>query len=401
MATESDGGSNQPPLEPIDWDAHSAATVPIPWRLVLFAVGLGAISLAFLYSQATGSDVLYRWSPKPLTWVYRVSLLVLLVFGVPALLSDRDRTRRYLSRLRENWIATGSLVVLAGLVVFAQLGPMVMGRPRANPIASYQPPVGFGSPAGVVTINCIGPVVGPPGADSCMGTWAYPLGTGPIGQNMISLLASGLHVSLQVAVITVAIMIPIATGVGIVAGYIGGPVDTVLMRYVDVQQSVPAFVVYIILVFAFGSSLFLLVLVFGLFNWGSIARLVRSETIQRRESQYVDVARGAGVGPLRIIRRHILPNVSNAVVVGATQKIPQLILLETGLTYIELGDVGRRFQSFGQTIERGFAAAFGHGPMDVWWIWVLPVIVLAITVISLSVVGDALRDVLDPRGSKR
>lgn len=398
MSRESEAESSRVTLEPIDWDAHSSSSFTIPWRLVFFVVGLGAIYLAFLYSEATGTDLAYTWSPKPLTWVYRVSLLILLVFGVPPLVTDRDRTRRYLERFLENRIATVSLLFLTAMGLLAQFGPILLGRPRADPVASYQPPVGFGSPYGLVTINCLGPVEGPPAANYCMGTMAHPLGTGPIGQDMIDLVASGMHVSLQVAVITVAIMIPIATGVGLIAGYMGGALDTVLMRYVDVQQSVPAFVVYIILVFAFGSSLFLLVLVFGLLNWGSIARLVRSETIQRRESQYIDVARSAGVGRLRIIRRHIVPNVSNAIVVGATQKIPQLILLETGLTYIQLGDVGRRFQSFGQTIERGFDGAFGHGPIDVWWQWVIPAIVLAAIVIALSVVGDTLRDVLDPRG---
>lgn len=398
MAPDPPAKSDTEQLEPIDWEAHSRSRIAIPWRMVLLVVGLGALALLYRYSATTGTGVFYSWRPRPLTWLYRMSLLLLLVFGLPALLRDRDRTRAYLRRLAENRIAAASLVFLLAMVALAQFGPMVLGRPRAHPLSSLQPPVGFGAPYGLVTINCVGSVVGTAAENYCMGTLAHPLGTGPIGQDMITLLVSGMHVSLQVAVITVALMIPLATTVGLLAGYLGGGVDTLLMRYVDIQQSVPAFVVYIILVFALGSSLFLLVVVFGLLNWGSIARLVRSETIQRREAQYIEVARSAGVGRLGIIRRHLLPNVSNAIVVGATQKIPQLVLLETGLTFIQLGDVGRWFQSFGQTIERGFDGAFGHGPVDVWWIWVLPVVVLAAVVIALSILGDATRDVLDPRG---
>lgn len=398
MASDTEPDGHGPSLEPVDWESRSGSTRQIPWRVLLFLVGLLGLFVLFGYAESHGVDVFLAWSPKPLTWLYRLSILVILVFGLPALLTDRARTRRYLHRLRQNRLATASLGLLVILVGIAQFGPMLLGRPRANPIAALQPPVGFGSPHGRLTVNCVGPVVGPPADNYCMGTMAHPLGTNVIGQDMVSLIVSGMHVSLQVAVITVALMIPIATAVGVIAGYVGGSVDSVLMRYVDVQQSVPAFVIYIILVFVLGPSLFLLVIVFGLLNWGSIARLVRSETIQRREAQFVDVARSAGIGRPTIIRRHILPNVSNAVVIGATQKIPQLILLETGLTYIQLGDVGRRFQSFGQTIERGFAGAYGHGALELWWIWVLPVVVLAIVVIATSLVGDALRDVLDPRG---
>jgi peptide/nickel transport system permease protein len=90
--------------------------------------------------------------------------------------------------------------------------------------------------------------------------------------------------------------------------------------------------------------------------------------------------------------------VSNTVLVGATQKIPQLVLIETALTFIDLGDVGRRYVSFGETIREGFQGAYENPELEVWWIWVLPVVVLATTVIAFGVVGDALRDVFDPRG---
>ena len=159
----------------------------------------------------------------------------------------------------------------------------------------------------------------------------------------------------------------------------------------------PAFVVYLILVFVLGPSLFLFVVVFGLLNWGSIARLVRSEVLQRREEQYIEAAKSAGVSRVTILRKHLLPNVSNTVLIGATQKIPQLVLLETALTFIGMGDLGRWFPSFGETIFMSFETSYTD-PSTIWWIWLLPVTVLAVTVIALSIVGDTLRDVLDPRG---
>jgi peptide/nickel transport system permease protein len=130
----------------------------------------------------------------------------------------------------------------------------------------------------------------------------------------------------------------------------------------------------------------------------TIARLVRSEVLQRREEQYIEVARSAGVSRLTILRRHVPPNVSNTVLVGATQKIPQLVLVETALTFIGLGDTGRRYQSFGEIVREGFRGAYENPPLEVWWIWILPVVVLGTTVIAFGVGGDALRNVLDPRG---
>ncbi|MFB6081266.1 MAG: ABC transporter permease [Halanaeroarchaeum sp.] len=378
----------------LDWDELDRRRIGIPWRLIGAVLGVLAVAA---YALSGWSDPVYAWSPSTLTWVYRASLVVLLAFGAPALLANPGRTNRHLRRILRRPAGVVSLAITVSFVVLALLGPVVTGRPHTNVLATYQPPVFGAVSKGTVAQNCVGSVTGPATTPVCHGSWQYPLGTTKVGQDMVTLLVSGLHVSFQVAVIAAVLMIPLATAVGVVAGYFGGTVDDVLMRYVDVQQAVPAFVIYIVLLFVFGHSLLLLVAVFGLLNWGSIARLVRSETIQRRQEQYVEVARSAGVGHGTIIRRHVIPNVSNSILVGTTQKIPQLVLIETALTFIDLGDVGRWFQSFGDTIAAGFGS--GQPAMVVWWIWVLPVAALGVVVLGLTVLGDVLRDVLDPRGA--
>jgi peptide/nickel transport system permease protein len=390
--------ADETPIETVDWDTLDDDGWSVPWRWLGLVASLGVVAVLYWRTQVTGTDLLLPWSPTNLTWAFRVSLVVLAFVGLPPLVRNRERTLRYWRRFRSNRFAVACLAYLVAFVVLALVGPAIAGRPRVNITDGFQPPVFTQVWYGRIATSCVGPVVGEGFPKHCVGTMQYPLGTTKLGQDMVSLLLSGMHVSLQVAVVATAFMVPIATTVGIVSGYVGGRVDTVLMRYVDIQQSVPALVVYIILVFLFGKSLFLLIAVFGLLNWGSIARLVRSEVLQRREEQYIEVARSAGVSRLTILRRHILPNVSNTVLVGATQKIPQLVLIETALTFIDLGDIGRRYVSFGETIREGFRGAYQNPPLEVWWIWILPVVVLATTIIAFGVVGDALRDVFDPRG---
>lgn len=398
MTADTDSTSDGDPIEPIDWDRLDDTGWSVSWRWVGLVAALGVVAWLYRYAQVHTTDYFLPWSPTLLTWAFRVSVAVLAFVAIPPVVQNWERTRRYWRRFRSNRLAVASLAYLAVFVLLALVGPILTGRPRVSTGAGFQPPAFLRVPYGTVAIDCVGPVVGEGFQKYCVGTLAHPLGTTKLGEDMVALLLSGMHVSLQVAVIATVFMVPVATTVGIVSGYVGGLVDDVLMRYVDVQQSVPALVVYIVLVFVFGNSLFLLIAVFGLLNWGSIARLVRSEVLQRREEQYIEAAESAGVSQVTILRRHVLPNVSNTVLVGATQKIPQLVLIETSLTFIDLGDVGRRYQSFGETIADGFEGAYLNPEMTVWWIWVLPAIVLAATVIAFSVVGDALREVLDPRG---
>jgi len=235
--------------------------------------------------------------------------------------------------------------------------------------------------------NCAGQVT----AEGCWGTWDSPLGTNYVGKDILALLFVGFRVSLEVALITSMIMLPIATVAGTFAGYTGGFVDDAITGYIDIQQTIPAFVAYIVLAYVFTRSLFLLILIFGLLSWGGAARLVRSEVVQRREAEFVTAARSAGADDRRIMLKHILPNVSNTVLTSVTRRIPMLILAEAAIAYLSLNEI--MVISLGESIANGLE----YFPNS-WWVSSELTLALALVVLSFSLLGDALRDILDPRG---
>lgn len=398
-ATESDAADARP-SSVLGGDAALDGDAGRSWlglRSVVALLGAVALGALLWHDRTRGVDVFLEWSPSELTWLYRLAIVLAAVVALPPLLRHPGRVRRIWDRMTDRRLSALAATYVAGFGAVGLVGPILLGRPRVAPRAGYQPPL-FGEVRfGQIATSCAGPIRQEEAARYCLGSLQYPLGTSATGKGMIELLVAGAHVSLQVAVVSLAIIVPLATVVGVVAGYYGGRVDRVLMRYVDVQATIPAIAVYVVATFLFGSSLLLLIAVFGLFNWGDVARLVRSETRRRSEDAFVDAAAVAGMSDLTVVRRHLLPNVSNTVVTGATQKLPKLILLEAGLTYIELGDVGRYFPSFGGTIRAGFQGAYGQSPLEVWWIWVLPGVGLSLTAAAVAVVGDALRDALDPR----
>jgi peptide/nickel transport system permease protein len=195
-----------------------------------------------------------------------------------------------------------------------------------------------------------------------------------------------------VALITATLLVPIATVVGTVAATVGGWVDAVLMRYVDVQQAVPAFFIYIVAQFLYYPSLALMVGVFGLLNWGGMARLVRADALRTREEGFVLAAKSSGNSPLRVVRRHIVPNVSTTILTAVTLQIPTLIIIEATLSYLVLGDP--RVYSWGQMVGVGMREFPTY-----WWVPTMPVVALLLTVVSLNVLGDALRDAFDPEAN--
>jgi peptide/nickel transport system permease protein len=167
-------------------------------------------------------------------------------------------------------------------------------------------------------------------------------------------------------------------------------VDEILMRYVDIQITFPTFFLYLLLVYLFGGSLFLMIVIFGFTGWGGIARIVRSEALQRREEEYVQASKNVGASTPWVIRRHLVPNVSNSVITAATLLIPSLILFEAALSFLQLGDP--TIPSWGQLIAQG------RGDLGrAWWISTLPGLFLFFTILAFNFLGDALRDALDPR----
>lgn len=361
---------------------------PWRWRTPAFLAALAALAAAAIHDARSAAALPGGWTPSGLDWLLAAALLVLLAYGAVPLARDRQLTVRRWRRLRSDPWATAATAYLLGFLVVGTVGPLVVGEPTSELAHAYQPPA-FTTTGTFHVPECLGPV-----ADGrCHGTLRYPLGTNGQGEGLVRLTVAGARVALQVALVASLLLVPLATLVGVVAGYRGGWVDTVLMRYVDVQQTVPAFLVYLVLVFVFGRSLFLVVVVFGLFSWGGAARLVRADVLQRRDQGFVGAAAAFGAGDSWIARRHLLPSVSGTVAVAATRQAPSLILVEAALAFMKLTPSGSG--SWGELIAFGMDAYFPAR----WWISTVPVAALVATVLAFGVFGDALRDVLDPRAS--
>lgn len=319
------------------------------------------------------------------TWLWSLTLLVGIFYvGVP-LYKNKRMTAYYWREFRKNKAAVISLIYLAVIFAIGLTVPRFMSPPVVEPLMQYQPPV-WTSISETTPIQCVGEVSG----GECHGSWEHPFGTTHQGKDIMISVIYGMEISMQVGLIGMFLQILIATTFGLTAAYYGGYVDEVLFRWVDIQLTFPTFFLYLLVVYLFGGSLFLMIVIFGVLGWGGIARIVRSEALQRREEEFVKAAENAGAGSLWTMRRHLLPNVSNSVITAATLAIPGLILAEAALAFLGLGDP--RLPSWGEII------ADGRRDIDrAWWISTLPGVFLFLTILAFNFVGDALRDALDPR----
>lgn len=379
--------------ERVDWDGMERRPYRLSRSMRWFLASLLGVGALFYYdySGMAGTYVVGNWAPITLDWLY---LLAVVLFGcfvaLPAVV-HRRATARYWRRFRQHRPAVVATGFLALVALVGTLGPLVVGRPEIDLYHQNLPPIGFTVERGPIAYKCLSGNVGTPAEPRCAGTLHHPLGTNADGKDMIPLLVTGARVTLLLSLVAAMLIVPIATLVGTVAGYRGGTVDDLLMSYVDVQETVPAFVVYVILIFLLGRSLFLIVVVFGLLSWGGPARVVRGEVRKRTHATFVRAARSHGASHLEIVRRHVLPNVSATVVVATTRQIPILLLTEAAIAYLGLSDA--ILYSWGAQIADGGTSTV------TWWIWLFPALALGGTIVAISVVGDALRDAFDPRAS--
>lgn len=223
-------------------------------------------------------------------------------------------------------------------------------------------------------------------------SWAHPLGTDPVGRDVLARVVTGGGISLTVGFLSVAGAVVIGTVIGLVAGYYRGIWDLILMRCADVQLALPFILIAITFIAILGSGLGNLIFFMVISQWVQYARLVRGSVLALREREFVQSATAIGVRDHRIILDHLLPNLLGPIVVLMTLNVANNILLESSLTFLGLG-VDPLIPSWGGMLADGRSYL-----QTAWWISVFPGLAIMLTVLGLNLLGDWLRDVLDPTG---
>lgn len=277
--------------------------------------------------------------------------------------------RRFLRKFLRSWLAAFGLAVVV-LVVLAAL--------TANWITPFDP-----------AAQDILRRLMPPLSRSEDGL--HLLGTDALGRDVLSRLIAGSRVSLLVGVLSVVVSGVIGVAFGLVAGYDDRRAGRVLMAITDVQLAIPFLVLAIAVVAVLGPSLFNLVMVLGLTNWVQYARIVRAEVLVLRNREFVLAARALGASTLRILLVHLLPNVTSSIIVVSSLQVAKMILFESSLSFLGLG-VPATIPTWGSMIADG-RDYVAHA----WWVAAIPGLAIFVTVVAINLVGDRLRDMLDPR----
>ncbi|GHT01374.1 ABC transporter permease [Synergistales bacterium] len=220
----------------------------------------------------------------------------------------------------------------------------------------------------------------------------FPLGTDEQGRDILSGIVYGSRISLAMGLGTMLCSCFIGTLVGLIAGYWGGKLDAFLMRVVDVQLSFPAMMVALFIMIAFGRGFWKLLTALTLVGWVIYARTVRGATLSERNREYVDAARLIGLPPFRVVMRHVLPNVTTPLIVIATMHVGTVILTEATMSYLGVG-VPVTQPSLGLLVKNGYDVLFS----GLWWVSVFPGLFIMLLVFGVNLLGDFLRDELNPK----
>ena len=382
-------------FDQVNWDEIAGTS---RWSLTTNAKGLIATSIPVAALAIYDWQLLDRRTATfefigldvdipAIDYMFAFTLLLFAFYVVLPLYQHPRLTKYYWKEFKRNRPAVVSLAWLAFVFVVGLFGPLVVQTPEQNVLHSYQPPV-YLSVAEVHTASCLGEVTN----GRCFGTWQYPLGTNRAGKGLFAMLVNGFSITLKVGFMSTLIAVVLGTTVGTVSAYAGGWVDEILMRYVDIQASWPTLIFYLLLIYAFGGNLWLLILLLGIFSWEGMARYVRSKALSISEEEYIKAVNISGASSFRIIRRHVVPNSASSIVTDITLLVPAFLLAEAQLSFLGLGD--QSIDSWGQIIAGG-RDALSFAP----WIVLIPGFVLFFTILAFNFVGDALLDALNPEAA--
>ena len=272
-------------------------------------------------------------------------------------------------RFRRNRLAVGSLAFVLLLITLAVIAPLLerfglLQDPTAQDVVS----------------NYLGP-----------GAAHHVLGTDDLGRDVLSKVIFGSQVSLSIGILVQAIVLVIGGSIGLVAGYFGGWIDNLLMRFTDIMYAFPDLLFVLIIVAALGPTLLNIFVAIGLVSWVGLARLVRGQVLSIKEKEYVEAAFAAGSSPIKIILKHLLPNSLGPVIVSLTFGIPAAIFTEAILDFLGVG-LRPPQPTWGVMVFEGYAAVDSYP-----YLVIIPCVALSMTMLAFNFIGDGLRDALDPR----
>src|SRR5262245_785840 len=282
--------------------------------------------------------------------------------------------RRFLALYAESRIAVVALAVLCAILVVAVFAPWVSPQ----------------NPYDLAKIDILDARL-PPGEKSADGM-TFVLGSDDQGRDMLSAIFYGLRISLGVGIAATLAAVAIGLALGLIAAYTGGRLESFIMRVVDLQLSFPAILIALVLLAVLGQGVDKIIIALITVQWAYYARTVRSSALVERNKEYVEAARVMAFTAPRIVFRHIMPNVLPPLIVAATVQVAHAIALEATLSFLGLG-MPITSPSLGLLISNGFA----HLMSGKYWISFFPGVALLVTIVAINLVGDRLRDVLNPR----
>lgn len=279
-------------------------------------------------------------------------------------IGEQDGVREKLHRMaRQNKLAAFSAVLIALVLLLAVFAPLIApyGEAEQDVLARLQPP-----------------------------SAAHWFGTDELGRDVLSRILYGSRLSLAIGILPSVISLVIGIVLGLLAGYFGGWADYVIMRLADVMLSVPSLLLAMVVMYTLGSSTVNLFVALSMVGWASVARVVRSQTLSLKESEYVEAAQSIGVSRFNIMRRHILPNCVPSLIVLFTLNVPAAILSESSLSFLGIG-AQPPAASWGLMVNQSKQFLFTQP-----WLALAPCVAIMVVVLAFNFLGDGLRDMLDP-----